>query len=367
MRTVIVLPTYNEKENIAILVPKLENIFKAIKKHEMHILVVDDESPDGTADEVRKFQKIYKNVHLITEEKKGLGVAYLLGFQYALQNLNAEVLISMDADLSHPAELIPKFMDFIDEGYDLVIGSRYIKRGNTPDWSFNRKLISRCGNMFVRIIGGLYKIHDCTSGFRAFKVSVFNQIDIRNLHTRGYAFLSTFLHELVAVGSKVKEIPLVFHDRKFGQTKLKTKDMVEFFFNAFRLRFRSLERAISFTLIGASGVLVNLGLFMMFKKIFYFYFSPSDLVLLYASLIGDELSIIYNFFLNSLLTFKNSLQFKKLAIFHYMALIGVVIGNIVLFALYKGFGVDAVYSKLAGIFSSFLFNYLLNSRWTMRD
>src|SRR4030042_3120494 len=140
MKIVIVLPTYNEKTNIAILIPRLQEVFKKITHHEMNILVVDDNSPDGTADEIKKIQKDYDNLFLLMGEKEGLGVAYIRGFTYASENMHPEVLFMMDSDLSHPPELLPDFLDQIDKGYDLVIGSRYIKGGGTPDWDVRRKL-----------------------------------------------------------------------------------------------------------------------------------------------------------------------------------------------------------------------------------
>ncbi|MCK5281788.1 MAG: polyprenol monophosphomannose synthase, partial [Nanoarchaeota archaeon] len=246
MKTILVLPTYNERENMAILIPKLEQAFKKIKKHSMHILVVDDNSPDKTADEVKKLQKKYKNLHLLMGQKQGLGVAYLRGFKHAVEKLKADILLMMDSDLSHPPEMIPDFMKEIDNGYDLVVGSRYIKGGSTPDWGMKRKLISRGGNFFARVVAGLYKVHDCTSGYRAIRVPVFKKINTRHLHTRGYAFMSTLLYELISVGAKVKELPLIFYDRKYGKTKLQRKDMIEFFLNVFRLRFKSTKRMIKF-------------------------------------------------------------------------------------------------------------------------
>ncbi len=242
MKTVIVLPTYNERKNIGILIPQIEEVFKKINNHDMNILVVDDNSPDKTADIVKKIQKKYDNIYLLIDRRNGLGSAYLRGFDHAINKLKADVVFMMDADLSHPPKLIPDFMRCIDDGYDLVIGSRYIKEGATPDWSIRRRLISRGGNFFVRVIGGLYKVHDCTSGFRAIRVSVLRSINRKHLNTKGYAFLSTLLYELLSLGAKAKEIPLVFYDRRYGQTKLNAKNMIEFFFNAFKLRVRYKKR-----------------------------------------------------------------------------------------------------------------------------
>lgn len=371
MKTVIILPTYNEKENIRILIPKLEEVIERIESHEIEILVVDDNSPDKTADAVKDFQKKYRNVHLLSGEKKGLGVAYLRGFSHAIDTLNADVLIMMDADLSHPPELLQDFLKGVDEGYDLVIGSRYVEGGGTPDWNLKRRLISKGGNLFARVVAGMYSIHDCTSGYRAIRKSAFEKINIKYLHTRGYAFLSTLLYELVCVGAKVKEIPLNFYDRRYGETKLKSKDLREFFQNVFRLRFKSSRRMIKFAIVGGSGIFVNLGIFTLVKGILYSLFGKTHLTLLSSSLCGDELSIIYNFFLNHYWTFKYSTTgdhiLKKMFKFHIVALTSVVINNIILFTLHTGFGVWDTLAKFIGILIAFMWNYLMNVKWTWRE
>ena len=371
MKCVIVLPTYNEKKNIGILIPRLQEVFNKIKKHDMNILVVDDKSPDGTAEEVEKFQKKYRNLYLVAGDKEGLGVAYLRGFKYAADNLQPDVLFMMDSDLSHPPELLPQFMEQLSDGYDLVIGSRYIKGGGTPDWSLKRKMTSRFGNIVARLIAGLYAIHDCTSGYRAIKFSLYRQINPRFIYTRGYAFLTTLLYELITQGAKVKEIPLVFYDRKFGETKLQTRDVIEFIQNAVRIRFKSSERMMKFGLVGGSGIIVNLGMFTCSKYLFNLFHALSDTTLLASSLFGDEISIVYNFILNHKWTFKDVTNddhiILKLLKFHAITIISVIINNSVLFILYKQLQVPDVLAKFIGIIVAFLWNYFFNAKWTWRD
>ena len=240
MNIVVVLPTYNEKENVLVLIPQLLDVFLKIKRHHCSILVVDDSSPDGTAPVVKRLQKKYNNIFLISGRKEGLGVAYVRGFRYAMEKLHADIFVMMDADLSHPASLIPSLVAALDHGRDLAIGCRYIPGGATPDWNWKRKLISRCGNFFARVVAGLYSVHDCTSGFRAIRVSVFKKIHTSELHSKGYAFVITLLYELLHAHASLQEIPLVFYDRKYGETKLKAHDMIAFFFNTFRLRWKTI-------------------------------------------------------------------------------------------------------------------------------
>ncbi|RMF07284.1 glycosyltransferase family 2 protein [Candidatus Woesearchaeota archaeon] len=367
----VVTPTYNERENIRILIPLLEETFESVKKkgYTPRILVVDDNSPDGTAEEVKKLAQKYGNIELLTGSKQGLGVAYQRGFKHVMDKCDA--IIMMDADLSHPPSLIPGMLEELERGYTLVIGSRYIKGGGTPDWPLSRKLISRGGNFFARIVAGMYRVHDCTSGFRAISTDLLRKVDFRTLATRGYAFLTTLLYELYIKGAKIKEVPLVFKDRKYGETKLTRKDIIEFFLNAWRIRFRDSKRMIKFAIVGGSGIFVNLGVFQIAKLLLYSNLGQSNGTLLASSLIGDEISIIWNFILNHEWTFKHSTNdshvLVKMLKFHAVAISSVVINNSVLFFLHTRFGVWDVAAKLAGILIAFLWNYFVNVKWTWRE
>ncbi len=195
---------------------------------------MDDNSPDGTQEEVKKF--LGKNIFLITGEKNGLGAAYIRGFKYAINELKADVIFEMDADFSHNPKDIPRFLEEIKEN-DFVIGSRYIKGGDTPDWGFDRKLISSGGNFFARVIAGLYKVKDCTSGYRAIRTDLIKKIDLDNLRVNGYSFQMNLLYNAIKEKGKIKEIPIIFFDRHVGTSKIERKDMYEFFMNSFKLRF----------------------------------------------------------------------------------------------------------------------------------
>jgi len=236
MKIIIIIPTYNEKENIGHLIDSLQEEFKKLP-HNMNILVVDDNSPDGTAGIVKIETKKSANIHLIKGKKQGLGVAYIRGMQYAIDNLNADIVMEMDADFSHKPEDVPRIIAALDKGVNFVIGSRYIDGGRIPhDWGLTRKTISTCGNIFARYIVGLYRIRDCTAGFRAIHASVLKRINIENLSVQGYAFQITLLHKAIANGALVKEIPVEFVDRIKGETKLGVSDIVEFIINAWWIR-----------------------------------------------------------------------------------------------------------------------------------
>ncbi len=238
MDTVIVLPVLNEAENIKDFIEQVET---NIDRTSVKILVVDDYSPDGTADIVKNLQQIYENLYLIQNNKTGLGNAYIKGFKYAVENLNADILIEMDSDFSHPPELINKLLEEINKGSDFVIGSRYIEGGSIPkNWNTFRKMNSKYGNIFARFIAGLKDVHDCTSGFRAIRADFIKKINLDKLNVQGYSFQMNILFECVRLGAKTREIPLKFKDREKGQSKLKLKDIAEFMINSIKLLFRRL-------------------------------------------------------------------------------------------------------------------------------
>lgn len=235
---VIVLPTYNERENIAKLIDALEKVFQKLPDWHMHILVVDDSSPDGTAQTVEEIQKKLSNLHLLKGLKKGLGEAYKRGFSYAMKHLGPDYVFQMDADFQHDPHDIPHFLKAADKGYEFIIGSRYIPGGDCPNWEFKRKLYSWLANVGARILAGIKGINDCTSGYRCIKADFLKNLHLEQLKSNGYAFQLTLLHAATKKKLKILEIPILFHSRKQGESKLGNKDILEFFFNAITLRFR---------------------------------------------------------------------------------------------------------------------------------
>lgn len=243
MKIVVILPTYNEKENITLLIRELQEQFRKIP-HDMNILVVDDNSPDGTAETVRSVCKKVSNIFLITGRKQGLGAAYVRGMKYAIDDLHADVVMEMDADFSHKPEDVPRMVEAVDQGADFVIGSRYVSGGNIPDdWGLLRRMISRWGNVFARYVAGMYRVRDCTAGFRAIRASAIKKIALDALKVRGYAFQISLLHEAMLNHAVVREIPVEFVDRKRGQTKLGTSDIVEFMLTACSIRFQGARQS----------------------------------------------------------------------------------------------------------------------------
>lgn len=227
-----VIPAYNERANIQEIIKKL--IFLSIDN--FHIIVVDDNSPDGTGEIVEEMKKEYPDIVIIhRNEKRGLGTAYVEGFQKAL-SLGADIIFEMDADLSHDPKYIPQMLEIIKE-YDLVLGSRYIQGGGTQNWNFFRRLISRFGNIYAKKILGI-PIHDLTSGFKCYKRKVLENIDLNSLSSVGYNFQIETTYRAYKKGFRIKEIPIIFTERKEGKSKFDIFIIFESFWKVLLLRFK---------------------------------------------------------------------------------------------------------------------------------
>ncbi|MDP3726975.1 MAG: glycosyltransferase family 2 protein [bacterium] len=301
MKVVIILPTYNEKGNIERLIPILEEkVFPQIKNHKMHILVADDNSPDGTANEVKKLMKEWNNIDLTIGVKHGLGAAYVRGMNYAITKMNAQVMFEMDADLSHDPGKVPEFLQKIDEGYDMVIGTRYSQGGSIPkNWGFHRKLFSIFGNLLVRTVLTRFWVHDWTGGFRALRKEVFLKEKSELTAFRGYTFQISSLHKAIRDGFKIAEVPIHFTDRTLGRSKIAPReyilDVLKYIFTA---RFFELLYSpfIKYAITGFIGYFINAISLEVFRSYFGFH---SGL----AGALGAELAIIWNFILNNFWAF----------------------------------------------------------------
>ena len=231
----VCLPTYNEAENVKVVIPRIFEQAMKISTHDLHVAVMDADSPDGTATLVRELMDAYPNLHLLTGEKKGLGDAYKKVMAYALTQLHADLIFEMDADLQHDPSLLPSFANLANDGFSLVIGSRFISGGAALNFPWYRKLISLLGTRLVRLFGALQPLTDCTSGYRCIKADLLAECDLRGLAGWGYSFQSALLCELIRNGARVTEIPIVFHERTRGESKLSLRDQVEFLVNLFHL------------------------------------------------------------------------------------------------------------------------------------
>uniref|UniRef100_A0A7V4E2Z1 Polyprenol monophosphomannose synthase n=1 Tax=candidate division WOR-3 bacterium TaxID=2052148 RepID=A0A7V4E2Z1_UNCW3 len=232
-KTLIIFPTYNEAENI-------RDIIKAVLaiSPDIDVLVIDDNSPDKTYEIVAEMAKENKRINLIKRERKlGLGTAYILGFKYAIEK-NYDYCFEMDADFSHNPQDIPRFLALMDE-YDLVIGSRYISGISVVNWPLKRLLLSYFANIYARIFTGC-PIKDLTSGFKCYKVSALKKIDLDKLKMDGYAFQIEIHWHFWRNNFKIKEIPIIFVERRSGESKMSKRIIRQAFFFVLKLFLKRL-------------------------------------------------------------------------------------------------------------------------------
>lgn len=238
MRPLVMVPTYNECENIP---PLLNDIFAAvgISFPDFAVLVIDDNSPDGTADVVREIQKTKpfgKSLHLLSRPgKQGLGKAYLAGFAWGLAH-GYDVIIEMDADFSHrPVDLV-KILETMKAGSDFAVGSRYVPGGATVNWGLGRKIISRGGSFYSRTILG-HPLSDWTGGFNAWAAKTLRGMKLDQVKSEGYSFQIELKYRALEAGFKGIEVPIQFEDRRVGQSKMSSKIVLEAFTRVWGMRF----------------------------------------------------------------------------------------------------------------------------------
>jgi dolichol-phosphate mannosyltransferase len=234
----LVLPTYNEAENIeAVVRASLSRLASTGREH--HVLVVDDSSPDGTgriadglAAEIAEVEVLHRAA------KEGIGPAYLAGFGHALAQ-GAELLMEMDSDFSHDPADLPRLIEASDRA-DLVLGSRYVRGGGVTDWGLGRRLISRGGSLYAQVLLGI-PVRDLTGGFKCFRRAVLEGLDLSAVGTDGYGFQIEVTYRALQAGFRVEEVPIVFRDRRVGASKMSARIAVEAFWKVPLLRLRSLR------------------------------------------------------------------------------------------------------------------------------
>ncbi len=232
---VIVLPTYNERENLRHALARIREVADG-HGIQLHTLIVDDASPDGTGELADQLAGELPDVSVLHRAgKEGLGRAYIAGFRHAL-DMGAELLFEMDADLSHDATYLPHFLRLVDKGADVVLGSRYVKGGGVENWGLARKVISRGGCLYAQLILGL-PYRDLTGGYKCFRRRVLEAIDLDGIDTRGYGFQIEMTFRAHQLGFRIVELPIVFVDRKVGESKMSNDIVVEAMTNVWKLRF----------------------------------------------------------------------------------------------------------------------------------
>lgn len=301
-KVVIITPTYNERENISRLLPiLLDQIFPTISdEFDPHVLVVDDTSPDKTSEVVQTFINKSAQVHLFVNQKKsGLGGAYTKGMRYALETLKADIVFEFDADLSHNPKKIKAMLAKLSQGYDIVLGSRYIKGGSIPsDWGIHRKFLSIFGNKIIQVIVTDFSISDWTTGFRGIKRRVVEAVlpELTEAKFSGYTFQIGFLHKAVRKRFRVAEVPIQFIDRDQGESKLGTEYIINTLSYILKVRAQEIinHRSFRFGFVGVIGACVQLTTLGLFRLVL-----PFQL----AYFFSVEMAVISNFIWSNLWTF----------------------------------------------------------------
>ena len=237
MKAIVVIPTYNERDNIEMLVRQILS-----QSDSLETMVVDDNSPDGTGDIVDRMAADNPRVHVLHRAgKMGLGSAYREGFREALER-GADFVMEMDADFSHDPCMLPLFLESMNH-YDVVIGTRYLNGVSVVNWPIRRLILSYCANVYTRLITGL-TISDCTGGFKCFRRAVLESIDLDSIKSDGYSFQIEMNYRCVEKGFSVGEIPIIFIDRHAGTSKMSKKIMLEAVLMVWKLKLGSLVRKI---------------------------------------------------------------------------------------------------------------------------
>ena len=377
---VIIIPTYNEADNIGKMIEYLNTKtfvdIKAKKNNlsqdwQMKILVVDGNSPDGTGKIVDKLSKKYSNTFLYTETSKdGIGAAYLKGFQYAKDKLKADFIFEFDGDFQHPPETIPVMLKAMEDGYDYVIVSRKIKGGSNPKgWGFKRVFFSEVGGFTARFMmffpfKNFFKVTDPTTGLKVTRVKGFiDKMDLdwkgSRLLTRSFGYKLQLLFETLKMGAKFKEVPLQFHVRNAGESKIESKTAKDIFRVAFLLRWQDdfTQKFLKFGTVGGVGFIINTVGAKLFKSALISDNSNLSLLNGISNALAAEISIISNFIFNNLWTFskekitdKNKLITKFLTFNLSSVFSGIVIPSLVIAVLTALFGDRLFLYQIIAIF-----------------
>ncbi len=347
----IIVPTYNERDNVEELIRRIS---KSLRGLDYEVVVVDDNSPDGTAELAEKLSGEFPVKVIRRPGKLGLATAVLEGVRKSV----GEYVVVMDADLQHPPEIIPKMYEYALNGYDLVIASRYVSGGSVSGWSFVRKSISRSATLIAKLlIPKVRSVKDPLSGFFMFRKEVLKDV---NLNPRGFKILIELLVRGNYVG--VYEVPYKFNVRSKGKSKLSIKELVNYVLHLITLS--PYTTLIKFLSVGASGTVVNLGVLYLLRYVL-------DLKHVVASAIAIEASVINNYLLHEQWTFRERRGgnwLYRLIKFHMTTSLAITMQYMTSQILYYWLGFESLISQLTGILLGFIINYLLSSRyvWSRR-
>ena len=351
----IIIPTYNEKDNIA---PLVARIHQALSGYNYEILLVDDGSKDGTIEVASSLASRYPIKVIVRQKERGLATAVVHGLKFA----TGEIIGVMDADLQHPPEVIPELLKALQGGVDMVVASRYVEGGGCRHWGLSRKVISRAALMLSHLLlPATRQVKDPLSGFFMFRRQ---NIAPAKLKPIGYKISLEIM--LAGRFQRVVEVPYVFEDRSAGKSKLRPQQQIDYLRHLLSLMTRTgeLRRFIRFCVVGLSGIIVNQGLLWLLTEF-------AGLRYYVSALIGIEASIVSNFILNDYFTFADrrtgeSKFLMRLLKFNVTCLAGAGIQYGLLLLFTSVFGIYYLVSNLIAIAVAFLWNYLISSWWTWK-
>jgi len=352
----VIIPTYNEKDNIA---PLLARIDKALSGYDYEVLIVDDNSSDGTIEIASELASRYPVKVIVRQNERGLATAVVHGLRAA----SGRIIGVMDADLQHPPEVIPELIKALQGGADMVVASRYIEGGGCPNWGLSRKIISRVALVISHLLlPSTRPVKDPLSGFFMFRR---RSVAPEKLKPIGYKISLEVM--LTGRFQRVVEVPYIFEDRSAGKSKLNPGQQLDYLRHLFSLMARTgeLGMLLKFMAVGLSGVIVNEGVYWLLTR-----FGGLAAYDYLAVVIGIEVSIITNFILNDTFTFAKRRRGKsfmgRFLKFNLICLAGAAIqwGLFMLFT--RVFGVYDLLSNFIGIVVAFLWNYFVNRNWTWR-
>lgn len=387
MRLVVTLPTFNEKENVEEIIKKVLAQSKNISGMDLQVLVADSHSEDGTGEIVKKISKTNPKVHYLDVKARGLGVGLVKGHRFAINRLKADILAQMDADLSHDPSSLPKMVENIKQGYDLVNGSRLTKGGKNL-LGLHRRIFTRGAAMVCRITWGQFKLTEFTTSYRVFTKDLFQRIDFSKVPWRAQTYIiqPAFLYAAIEAGAKIKEVPIIFEDRKKGYSKSKIYNyIIDVLFFGAKVRFEKSKTFIKFLMVGAVGYLVNaiaLGLLNR-GEIFGVNVLSQPILsaipigsqapnigsfhidrLFISALISVELSIFSNFMLHDNWTFRNRFRdgsiILRFAKFNITSAASPLIQLISILFFVRSLGQHEQLGLAVGVIIGLFVNYFLN-------
>ncbi|OGD95778.1 hypothetical protein A3A48_04100 [Candidatus Curtissbacteria bacterium RIFCSPLOWO2_01_FULL_37_9] len=394
MRLVVNIPTYNERENIEEVIKKILPQSKLLPNIDLHVLVSDSHSLDGTAEIVKKISQFNPKVHYLDVKQRGLGIGIVKGHRFAIDRLKADILAQMDGDLSHDSSTLPVMLDFIKKGFDLVNGSRLIKGGNNY-LGWHRRIFTRGSAYYCKLSWGTFDLTEYTNSYRMFTKQLFDKIDFTKIPWRAktYIIQPSFLYAAIKAGAKIKEVPITFKDRKKGYSKAKiiayTIDVIKF---GIRVRLEKSKTLIKFLSVGTLSYFINaitlgilnrgeiynlivlskplLSMIPSFENAETFWFMTIDRLFV-SSIISIEFAIIFNFIFHENWTFKYRshdgsvlLRFLKFN-FSSFGSPAVQLASIMIFA--RALHLHEQIGLAVGVIIGLFINYFVNMVWIWKD